>query len=76
MAKLPPERILKALSSGVMAFFALHLTADERGALAEHISSVPWSGEDGSVNQENIVSCSKDAPITSNALQQPPWSGW
>lgn len=76
MAKLPPERILKALSSGVMAFFALHLTADERGALAEHISSVPWSGEDGSVNQENIVSCSKDAPITPNALQQPHWSGW
>jgi len=76
MANLPPERILKALSSGVMSFFALPLTADERGALAAHISSVPWADDDGSANQESLAQCEREQPLTADAWDQPHWSGW
>ena len=76
MNKLPPERILKALSNGVMSFFALPLTADERGALAAHISTVPWIEKDGSANRELLAGCKNEQALNSDAWDKPRWSGW
>ena len=76
MANLPPEHILKALSSGVMSFFALPLTADERSALAGHVSTVAWASEENSVNKETLASCSEKQQITADSFGKPFWSGW
>ena len=76
MTHLPPERILKALTSGVMSFFALPLTADERGSLAAHISAVPWAETDGSANQESLARCEHRRELKSDDWARPHWSGW
>lgn len=76
MTEIPPERIYKALSNGVMAFFALPLAADERLALAKHISGVEWNAGASGDLSEKLIQCSSQAPMKANAWQQPHWSGW
>jgi polyvinyl alcohol dehydrogenase (cytochrome) len=76
MTEIPPERIYKALSNGVMAFFALPLTADERLALAKHVSQVEWHAAAGDDLSEKLRQCSDAEKMNAQAWQQPHWSGW
>ena len=76
MTEIPPERIYKALSNGVMSFFALPLTADERVELASHISQLDWADTGTRNLSEALVQCADNANMSDNAWQKPHWSSW
>jgi polyvinyl alcohol dehydrogenase (cytochrome) len=76
MAKLPPEKIFAALSSGLMAMLAASLSEPERRAVAIYASETPWGTVPSAKTEETLVKCTKSNPLTADALDKPHWSGW
>ncbi len=76
LAKLPPERIVKAQTSGLMMLQAAALTELEKRAVAIYLSEIPWGSVPDDKTPEALAMCPTVTPMPADALTRPHWSGW
>ncbi|MEM7542555.1 MAG: PQQ-binding-like beta-propeller repeat protein [Pseudomonadota bacterium] len=76
MAQLPPEKIVTAMTSGMMVLQAGALNEIEKRALAIYASSIPWGSVADDKVEENLVTCPAASKLTGAAFTRPRWSGW
>ena len=76
MAQYPPEKIFKALTSGLMLTQAAALSEVEKRAIAQAVSNTPWGTVKEVVVEEKLSMCAAPQPLPADALAKPHWSGW
>lgn len=76
MARLPPERIFSAQTSGLMVMHAAALSEVEKRAVAIYLSEIPWGSVPDQKTPEALVMCEAKPPMPADALGKPHWSGW
>ena len=76
LAKMPPEKILQAQLSGLMALQAAALNELERRAVAIYLSDIEWGTVTEERADERLAMCGESTPLTAAAFDQPHWVGW
>lgn len=76
MAKLPPEKIFRAQTEGLMVLQAAALNQIEQRAVAQFISEIPWGSVAAAETEEVLVRCEGSPPLDPDALDAPHWIGW
>ena len=76
MAELPPEKIFKAQTEGLMVLQASALTELEQRALAIYVSKTSWGSVPEEAVTENLTQCASTTPLDRDALEKSHWSGW
>ena len=76
MSELPPEKIYKAQTEGLMVLQAAALSDIEKRALAIYISKIPWGTVGSEAQAEELNSCTRSVALPADSLEKPHWSGW
>ena len=76
MAELPPEKIFKAQSEGLMLLQASALSESEQRDVAEYISNTPWGSVAEDDLTETLTTCESHPDLATDALEKSHWSGW
>jgi len=76
MAELPPEKIFKAQTEGLMLLQASVLNEIEKRALAIYVSKIPWGSVAEDKAAEKLTQCDASKALASDTLAKPHWSGW
>jgi polyvinyl alcohol dehydrogenase (cytochrome) len=73
--QLAPEKIFFALDKGLMSVYTYNFSQERKRALAEFISTKPWSAAQSEVREE-LHRCATSSPLPADAFDHPHWSGW
>ncbi|MEQ8659944.1 MAG: PQQ-binding-like beta-propeller repeat protein [Gammaproteobacteria bacterium] len=76
LAAMPPEKILEAQLSGLMALQAAALNELEKRAVAIYLSDIEWGTVSTERAAEELVMCADTTPLTPAAFDAPHWVGW
>ena len=76
MAELPPEKIFKVQTEGLMLLQAAGLTEIEQRALAIYISKIPWGSVPEAKFAETLKQCDSHPDLAGDSLEKSHWSGW
>lgn len=76
MAELPPEKIFKAQTQGMMLLQASGLTEIEQRALAIYVSKISWGSVKEEKADEKLTQCDASPALAADTLDEPHWSGW
>ncbi|MEQ8232757.1 MAG: PQQ-binding-like beta-propeller repeat protein [Gammaproteobacteria bacterium] len=76
LAKMPPEKILEAQLSGLMALQAAALNELEKRAVAIYLSDVEWGTVKAEQAAEELVMCEDSPPLKPADFDAPHWVGW
>ncbi len=76
MAKLPPEKIFRAQTEGLMLIQAAALNQLEQRAIAQYLSEIPWGSVPSDESPETLVTCESSPPLPADALEGPHWISW
>jgi len=76
MSELPPEKIFKAQTEGLMVLQASALNEIEQRALAIYVSKIPWGSVAEEKLAETLTTCPTSTALAGDILNKPHWSGW
>lgn len=76
LAAMPPEKIFKALSAGLMMTQAAALSEIEKRAIAQYVSPIAWGTVKEAAAVETLQQCAGNPPLPADTLLAPHWSGW